>query len=118
MGEFNYANIQWSLQQTEALLERFGSHPAVMGFEPVNEPWLTNDINLLADFYRECRKLVQRYAPQAYFVFHDRFSPDHEMWLNLFGDGDWDKVAMDHHAYMAFWDYNETYDLPPEFFCT
>ena len=40
------------------------------------------------------------------------------MWLKLFSDGDWDMVAMDHHAYMAFWDYEETADLTPEFFCS
>ena len=27
-------------------------------------------------------------------------------------------VAMDHHGYMAFWDYNVTDDLPPEYFCS
>ena len=47
----------------EALLKKFGSHPALIGFEPVNEPWLTNDIVLLSDFYRKVRKLVQRYSP-------------------------------------------------------
>lgn len=117
-GQFNYNNIQWSIAQSEAILKRFGSHPSVIGYEPINEPWLTNDITLLADFYREVRKLVQRYAPQAYFVFHDSFRPGDPTWLNLFPDGDWDKVAMDHHAYMAFWDYEETNILPPEYYCS
>lgn len=40
------------------------------------------------------------------------------MWTRLFADGDWDMVAMDHHAYMAFDNYNETEDLPPEYFCS
>ena len=40
------------------------------------------------------------------------------MWLKLFADGDWDKVAMDRHAYMAFWNYEETKDLPSEYFCS
>lgn len=39
------------------------------------------------------------------------------MWPKLFADGDWDKVAMDHHGFMAFWDYDETRDLTPEYFC-
>jgi len=38
-NEFNYANIQWSIQQMEALLKRYDSHPALVGFEPVNEPY-------------------------------------------------------------------------------
>lgn len=78
----------------------------------------TTDINLLADFYRQVRKLVQRLAPAAYFVFHDSFRPTDPMWPMLFGDGDWDKVAMDHHGYMAFWPYNETSVLPIEFYST
>lgn len=84
----------------------------------MNEPYQTNDIHLLSDFYREVRKLVQRYAPQAYFVFHDSFRADDPMWLKLFADGDWDKVAMDHHSYMAFWNYDETYDTPSDYFCS
>lgn len=102
----------------EALLKRYGSHPALIGFEPVNEPYATNDIHLLMDFYRVVRKLVQRYAPQAYFVFHDSFRADDGHWWQLFADGDWDKVAMDHHSYMAFWDYDETEILPYDFFCS
>lgn len=40
------------------------------------------------------------------------------MWPQLFADGDWDKVVMDRHGYMAFWTYNETNAIPPEWFCT
>jgi len=48
--------------------------------------------------------MVQFYAPQAYFVFHDSFHPDAPEWLVLFED--YTKVAMDHHGYMAFSDYS------------
>jgi aryl-phospho-beta-D-glucosidase BglC (GH1 family) len=46
------------LNQVEALLKRFGAHSAVIGFEPVNEPWWNSDINILKDFYRSVRKMV------------------------------------------------------------
>lgn len=49
--------------------------------------------------------MVQFYAPQAYFVFHDSFHPDAKEWLVLFED--YEKVAMDHHGYMAFASYSE-----------
>lgn len=47
----------------EGLLQRFGSHSAVIGFEPVNEPAFVTDIYALKNYYRESRRLVQRYAP-------------------------------------------------------
>lgn len=93
------------MRQHEDFLKKFGSHPALIGYEPVNEPLQTTDIHLLADYYRAVRKLVQRYSPHAYFVFHDSFRPTDPMWPQLFADGDWHKVAMDRHGYMAFWDY-------------
>lgn len=52
--------------------------------------------------YRKVRKLVQRYAPQAHFVFHDSFRYDPNVWNDLFREGDVDKVALDHHYYWAF----------------
>lgn len=48
--------------------------------------------------------MVQKYAPQAYFVFHDAFYFDPEVWNDLFADDDHDKVAMDHHYYQAWYD--------------
>lgn len=43
--------------------------------------------------------MVQRYAPQAHFVFHDAFKYDPTVWNDLFADDDIEKVAMDHHYY-------------------
>jgi hypothetical protein len=47
----NYAHFKWSLDQAEALLKKWGSHSALIGFEPVNEPFKTNKV-VLKDFYR------------------------------------------------------------------
>lgn len=55
------------------MLKRWGSHPAFVGFTPVNEPWWASDLTVLKGFYRDVRKLVQQHAPGAYFVFHDSF---------------------------------------------
>jgi len=45
---------------------------------------------------------VQKWAPQAYFVFMTK-QPDPEIWMDLFEDGDSDLVALDHHSYMAWY---------------
>ena len=42
----------------EAILKMFGSHSALLGFEPVNEPWDKTPQNVLFDFYRKVRKMV------------------------------------------------------------
>jgi hypothetical protein len=84
------------------MLIRWGNHSAFAAFEPVNEPWWNTPMPVLKDFYRDARKLVQRYAPQAYFVFHDAFKYEPDMWNDLFRDDDIEKVVMDHHYYWAF----------------
>lgn len=84
------------------MLQRWGKHPAFAAFEPLNEPWWNTDIDILKDFYRKVRKLVQKYTPNAYFVFHNKFAYVPDLWNDLFPDNDKDKVAMDHHYYQAW----------------
>lgn len=52
MEHINYANLQWSLDVSEGLLQRWGDHSAFMAFEPVNEPWWNTNLDVLKDFYR------------------------------------------------------------------
>lgn len=59
-----------------------------------------NDLPMIKDFYRQARKLVQMYAPQATFVFHDSNMFEGKYWNDLFKDWDMQKVAMDHHFFM------------------
>jgi len=44
--------------------------------------------------------MVQLYAPQAYFVFHDAYRYEAHTWNDLFND--YHKVALDHHYYQTF----------------
>ena len=86
----------------EAMLQRWGSHSAVIGFQPINEPTEFTPLDYLKDYYRRVRKLVKRYAPQAYFVFHESFRFSWDTWKDLFAPGDWNKVAVDHNGYTAW----------------
>lgn len=97
----NYAHLKWTLDQAEGILKRWGSHSALIGFEPINEPFKTNKV-VLKDFYRQARKLVQNLAPQAYFVFQEGFDPSWDQWHDLFDANDVDKVAIDTHGYLAW----------------
>lgn len=92
-------NIQRSLAVAETFLERWGKHPAFGGYQPVNEPWWSSDFNMLKVFYRNAYSLTRKYAPEAYFVFHDGFRFDPDLWNDLFRDDEIDKVAIDHHQY-------------------
>lgn len=42
----------------QAILKKFGSHSAIVGFEPVNKPWEKTPLPILFDFYRKVRKMV------------------------------------------------------------
>ena len=98
----NYEAINWGLQVHEALLQRWGSHSAFYAFEPINEPQYHPLIDVLQDFYRESRKLVQKYTANAWFVMHSASDYHADTWNNLFRDDDMDKVAVDIHDYQAF----------------
>lgn len=66
----------------------------------MNEPWWNTPLDTLRDYYREVRPLVQKYAPQAKFVFHDSFRYSPSEWNQLFND--YTDVVLDHHYYQAF----------------
>jgi glucan 1,3-beta-glucosidase len=98
----SHDNMNWSLKQAEGFLKRWGQHTAFYAYEPVNEPWWNSDMDSLFQFYRDTRALVQQYAPQAIFCFHDAFTYDSGLWNTLFADDDMDKVVLDHHYYQAW----------------
>ena len=91
------------------MLLRWGNHPALIGFEPVNEPWKYTDLRVLKILYRDVRKMMQRLAPDKYFVFHDSFRPLYEHWDDLFDGNDTNLTAVDHHPYVA-WKFLPTVD--------
>ena len=50
--DINQDNIDWALDNVRVLMEKYGHHPAVYAFEPVNEPWWNSDLVTLKNFYR------------------------------------------------------------------
>jgi len=65
MGEFNLSEykydsiytdsehgVQWALDVVSKLMDRYGNHPALYAFEPLNEPWWGSDYDVLKGYYR------------------------------------------------------------------
>lgn len=90
MGEFdpkainytsiNHENIEHSLRVIEELVDRYHDHPAVLGIEPVNEPWELTPLKLLKKFYWDAYLIVKKKAHYWKFIMHDSFRFTPETW--------------------------------------
>jgi glucan 1,3-beta-glucosidase len=90
MGEFdqdtagypniNHANIEHALEVISRIVDRYSGHPAVLGLEPVNEPWQYTPIKELKKFYWEGYLLVKKGAPYWKYIMHDSFRFDTNIW--------------------------------------
>jgi glucan 1,3-beta-glucosidase len=76
----NYDNIQHALDVIQKIVDRYKGHPAVLGLEPVNEPWQFTPIPELKKYYWEGYLTVKRDAPYWKYVMHDSFRLDPNIW--------------------------------------
>ena len=94
MGEFdqetasykaiNHGNIQHALDVVQIIVDTYSGHPAVLGIEPVNEPWQFTPIKELKDYYWEGYLIVKRSAPYWKYIMHDSFRFDPAVWGKSF----------------------------------
>ena len=75
-----YDNIQHALDVISAAVERYHGHPAVLGIEPLNEPWQYTPIETLKRFYWEGYLIVKSKAPYWKYIMHDSFRFDTNIW--------------------------------------
>jgi glucan 1,3-beta-glucosidase len=90
MGEFdqetasypkiNRDNIQHALDVIQLIVDRYSGHPAVLGLEPVNEPWQFTPIDELKKFYWDGYLIVKKGAPYWKYIMHDSFRLDPNIW--------------------------------------
>ncbi|DAZ97649.1 TPA: hypothetical protein N0F65_003967 [Lagenidium giganteum] len=99
-SSINYANLNQSLAAVTAIVERYASHPAILGLQPVNEPWELTPIKVLKDYYWKSYKRVKVLAPHWKFVLHDSFRFGLQYW-SQFMKGCPD-IALDTHIYQAW----------------
>jgi glucan 1,3-beta-glucosidase len=98
--DINYANIAHALNVVTTVVKQYRDHPAVLGLEPVNEPWQYTPIDLLKQFYWDGYLITKRYAPNWKYVMHDSFRLDTDIWGG-FMSGCPDR-ALDTHIYQAW----------------
>lgn len=100
--DINYSNIQHALDVIGIMVDMYSGHPAVLGLQPVNEPWQYTPIEELKKFYWEGYLIVKRGAPYWKYVIHDsfRFTPD--VWGGFMKGCP--ERAMDTHIYQAWRD--------------
>ena len=78
--DINFDNIQHALDVIEKIADRYKDHPAVLGLEPLNEPWQYTPIDHLKQFYWEGYLIVKKVAPYWKYIMHDSFRLDTKVW--------------------------------------
>ncbi|KAH8057279.1 glycosyl hydrolase [Aureococcus anophagefferens] len=58
----DYANLNFTLDVLGRIADRYADHPAVLGIEPVNEPWNWSPLDILKDFYWRGYLTIKRRA--------------------------------------------------------
>lgn len=108
-SSINYENIQHSLDALLEITLRYRDHPAMLGIEPINEPWELTPLDVLKDFYWKGYKQTKRHAPSWKFVMHDSFRFGTSFWGGFMtGCPD---IALDTHVYQAWMNPGTTEDF-------
>jgi len=95
-------HVEHAMEVAEAVVESFHTHPAVIAFEPVNEPWAATPLPLLKEFYWKVYILVQKRAPHWVTVLHDSFRFSTAFWGGFLHGCP--NFALDTHIYLAWSD--------------
>ena len=97
----NYAHIQHSLDTIQIIVDLYKNNPAVIGLEPVNEPFEQSPVPVLKQFYWDGYLVVKESAPHWKYIMHDSFRFSTDIW-GSFMAGCPDRV-LDTHQYQAWW---------------
>jgi len=94
-------NIRETVRVLGAFAQQYGSHPALLGIEMLNEPSTQIPIDVLKDFYQNAYSEIRKYtAPEVTIAFHDSFRAT--AWQNFMKGPGYSNVIMDTHLYQSF----------------
>lgn len=110
----NTSHLLHTLGVLSSIVERYRGEKAVIGVQPVNEPWWKIPFPLIQEFYWRSYNLIRAKAPHWLVLFHDSFRLSEEFWgeksQSHFLEG-CSHYAVDIHLYHAW-----AWDNPPEYF--
>jgi glucan 1,3-beta-glucosidase len=97
-------NVGLTLRTLEVLAERYAVHPALLGFELVNEPAAKYSqepplLSKLLDFYAQAYGAIRTRAPAALVVFNELYEEAYPLWANQLQEPQYYNVVMDVHLY-------------------
>ncbi len=94
-------NIQETLRVLESFAQKYGSHPALLGIELLNEPRDVVPLEILRQFYQDAyARLRKTLDPSALIVFHDAFRA--LAWKQFMQEPAFSNVILDTHLYQCF----------------
>ena len=112
IGDFNFSSLQYdyinqdhiqmTLKVISEMVSKYQHFPAVLGLEPLNEPWQYTPIDNLKKFYWEGYKIIKNntLTKDWKYIMHDSFRFDVNIWGG-FMSGCPD-IALDTHIYQAW----------------
>mmetsp|Transcript_24492 Transcript_24492/g.61990 ORF Transcript_24492/g.61990 Transcript_24492/m.61990 type:complete len:467 (+) Transcript_24492:209-1609(+) len=110
MGKYNmkknvYTELYWyrldeTLDVVRKIADMYATNAAVMGVQPVNEPWQNTPIGPLQRFYWEGFKIIKRRAPGWKWFMHDSFRLNSGLWHHFMRGCP--GIYLDTHIYTAW----------------
>ncbi|GJP30492.1 hypothetical protein CLOM_g15556 [Closterium sp. NIES-68] len=84
------------------LVQRYASHPAFAGLEPINEPRADAvSFDDLARYYERCYAVLREHSPSAYFVISGRIFANEREWDDFMTSAQYSNVIYDAHWYQV-----------------
>ena len=101
-SSLNKNHIDHALLVVQAIIDQYKGNKAVIGLEPINEPWYFTPIDVLKLFYWNVYSMVQQQTPKWITLFHDAFHLNSFDWAGFLLNCP--NFALDTHIYLAWAD--------------
>ena len=95
-------NIAMSLETVEAMATRYGSHPALLGFEVLNEPSLRisqNNHSALLQYYTDSYRVIRQHSATTLVIFNELYDIFYDSWNDALVEPSFYNVVLDIHLY-------------------